>query len=123
MGTHLWPIVGIYIDYSPQAAPYPEVSVIRRTLAEAQLERSHKPIDQGDEMPNGDIITYSEDDEWKSKVAGSSRAAHVGGTKAEQTAVGRRMAVDRKVEHEIRNLDGEIGAKNSYGNDPRKSRG
>ncbi|PZR03571.1 MAG: hypothetical protein DI536_35805 [Archangium gephyra] len=74
-------------------------------------------------MPNGDIITYYEDGEWKSKVAGSSRAAHVGGTKAEQQAVGRDMAIERKAEHEIRNMDGTIGAKNSYGNDPRGSKG
>lgn len=74
-------------------------------------------------MPDGDIITYNEDGEWKSKVAGSSRAAHVGGTKSEQQAVGRDMARERLVEHEIRNLDGTIGAKNSYGNDPRKSKG
>lgn len=74
-------------------------------------------------MPNGDIITYYEDGEWKSKVAGSSRAAHVGGTKAEQQAVGRGMAIDRKVEHEIRKMDGTIGDKNSYGNDPRGSKG
>lgn len=74
-------------------------------------------------MPNGDNITYYEDGEWKSKVAGSSRAAHVGGTKAEQQAIGRGMAIERKAEHEIRNMDGTIGAKNSYGNDPRGSKG
>jgi hypothetical protein len=74
-------------------------------------------------MPDGDIITYHEDGEWKSKVAGSSRAAHVGGTKAEQQAIGREMAIERKAEHEIRNMDGTIGSKNSYGNDPRGSKG
>lgn len=74
-------------------------------------------------MPDGDIITYNENGQWKSKVAGSSRAAHAGGTKAEQTAVGRQMAQDRHAEHEIRNLDGRIGGKNSYGNDPRNSEG
>jgi hypothetical protein len=74
-------------------------------------------------MPDGDIVTYFEDGEWKSKVAGSFRAAHVGGTKSEQQAVGRQMAQDRKVEHEIRNKDGQIGGKNSYGNDPRRSKG
>ena len=74
-------------------------------------------------MPSGDIITYNEDGEWKSKVAGSSRAAHVGGTKAEQQAVGREMARERGVEHEIRRMDGTIGEKNSYGNDPESSKG
>ncbi|MCR2824216.1 DUF2188 domain-containing protein [Microbacterium sp. zg.Y909] len=74
-------------------------------------------------MAKGDISTYNEDGVWKSKVEGSSRAAHAGGTKAEQQAVGRDMAKDRGVEHTIRNLDGRIGQKNSYGNDPNPPKG
>lgn len=74
-------------------------------------------------MAKGDITTYNEDGTWKSKVEGSSRAAHAGGTKAEQQAIGRDMARDRKVEHTIRNLDGKIGSKNSYGNDPNPPKG
>ena len=74
-------------------------------------------------MATGDIRTYNEDGVWKSKVEGSSRAAHVGGTKAEQRAIGREMAKERGVEHNISKLDGTIGAKNSYGNDPRKTKG
>jgi hypothetical protein len=50
-------------------------------------------------MAKGDISTYNEDGVWKSKVEGSSRAAHTGGTKAEQQAVGREMAKERGVEH------------------------
>jgi len=76
-----------------------------------------------DEVAKGDIDTYYEDNTWKSKVEGSSRAAHAGGTKAEQQAVGRQMAKDRKVEHTIRNRDGQIAGKNSYGNDPRPPTG
>lgn len=68
-------------------------------------------------MANG-INTYNEDGVWKSKVEGSSRAAHAGGTKAEQERVGRQMAKDRGVEHTIRKMDGTIGEKNSYGRDP-----
>lgn len=37
-------------------------------------------------MAKGDISTYNEDGVWKSKVEGSGRAAHTGGTKAEQQA-------------------------------------
>lgn len=74
-------------------------------------------------MAKGDISTYNEDGVWKSKVEGSSRAAHTGGTKAEQQAIGRKMAQERKVEHTIRKVDGTIGEKNSYGNDPRESKG
>lgn len=74
-------------------------------------------------MAKGDVSTYNEDGVWKSKVEGSSRAAHVGGTKAEQVAVGKKMAQARKVEHIVKNLDGTIGQKRSYGNDPTSSKG
>jgi len=74
-------------------------------------------------MAKGDVSTYSEDGVWKSKVEGSSRAAHTGGTKAEQTGVGRGMAQARGVEHTIRKLDGTIGEKNSYGDDPNPPKG
>jgi len=33
------------------------------------------------------------------------------------------MARDREVEHFVKNMDGTIGARNSYGNDPRRSKG
>jgi hypothetical protein len=74
-------------------------------------------------VAKGDITTYNEDGVWKSKVEGSSRAAHAGGTKAEQQGVGREMARDRGVEHTIRNLDGQISQKNSYGGDSNPPRG
>lgn len=74
-------------------------------------------------MAKGDISTYNEGGVWKSKVEGSSRAAHAGGTKAEQQSVGRAMARDREVEHTVRNLDGRIGQKNSYGKDPHPPQG
>jgi len=74
-------------------------------------------------VAKGDIRTYNDEGVWKSKVEGSTRAAHVGGTKAEQQAVGREMAIDRKVEHVITKLDGTIGAKNSYGNDANPPKG
>jgi hypothetical protein len=74
-------------------------------------------------MASGDVTTYNEDGTWKSKVDGSTRAAHAGGTRAQQAAVGRQMAVDRGVEHTIRRMDGTIGEKNSYGNDPRAVKG
>ena len=74
-------------------------------------------------MATGDISTYNQDGVWKSKVEGSARAAHIGGTKAEQAGIGREMARDRGVEHAIRRLDGTIGEKNSYGNDQHPPRG
>jgi len=74
-------------------------------------------------MAKGDINTYNEDDIWKTKVEDSSRAAHAGGNKAEQQAVGRDRAKDRGVEHIVRNLDDTIGTKNSYGKDPHPPKG
>ncbi|MET3367399.1 UNVERIFIED_CONTAM: hypothetical protein ABIE34_000620 [Jeotgalibacillus campisalis] len=66
----------------------------------------------------GWIETYNEDGQWKSRRQGSSRAFDVGGTKAAQQATGRETAKRDGVEHAIKNLDGTIGQKNSYGNDP-----
>ncbi|MFJ7213572.1 DUF2188 domain-containing protein [Amycolatopsis sp. NPDC098790] len=67
----------------------------------------------------GDIETYHENGQWKNKVEGRSRAANTAATKAEATAKGREMAKDCRAEHIIRNQDGKIGERNSYGNDPR----
>ena len=67
----------------------------------------------------GDIETYFENGQWKNKVEGSSRAANTATTKTEATAKGREMAKERHSEHIIRNQDGKIGQRNSYGNDPR----
>ena len=74
-------------------------------------------------MAKGDIRTYNQDGVWKSKVEGSSRAAHTGGTKAEQQAIAREMARDRGVEHTITKLDGTVGEKNSYGTDAHPPKG
>ena len=74
-------------------------------------------------MAKGDIETYHEDGQWKNRPEGSSRASNTADTKAEAQKVGRDMARDRGVEHIIKKMDGTIGEKNSYGNDPRSSRG
>lgn len=74
-------------------------------------------------MVKGDIETYHEDGQWKNRPQGNDRASNVHDTKAEAQATGREMAKDRHVEHVIKNMDGRIGEKNSYGNDPRSSKG
>lgn len=71
-------------------------------------------------MAKGDIETYYEDGSWKNKREGADRAFGAGyGTKDEAAAVGRDTAKADKVEHVIKNQDGQIGSKNSYGSDPR----
>ncbi|KIC68724.1 DUF2188 domain-containing protein [Pseudarthrobacter phenanthrenivorans] len=71
-------------------------------------------------MAQGDIETYWEDGSWKNRREGSERAFGVGyGTKDEAIAAGRAAAQTDKVEHVIKNQDGTISEKNSYGHDPR----
>ena len=76
-------------------------------------------------MAKGDIETYFEDGTWKNRPEGNSRASNTASTKAEAQAAGREMAMDRGVEHVVKNKDGEIGAKNTYprSRDPRSSKG
>jgi hypothetical protein len=74
-------------------------------------------------VAKGDVSTYNEDGTWKSKVEGNQRASSAGGTKAEQQAQGRQMARDRGVEHTVRKLNGQVGEKNSYGEDPNPPKG
>jgi hypothetical protein len=70
-------------------------------------------------MPAGDVETFHRDGEWHNRVEGEE--AWLGGhaTKEEAVAAGRLIAQERKVEHIIRNLDGKIGERSSYGHDPR----
>jgi hypothetical protein len=72
-------------------------------------------------MAKANVETYNEDGQWKSRRQGSSRAFSTGGTKAEQQAKGRDAVKRDGVEHVIKKLDGTIGEKNSYGNDPNPS--
>jgi len=44
-------------------------------------------------------------------------------TKAPAQAAGREQAIKLGTEHTIKKMDGTIGDKNSYGNDPRRSKG
>jgi len=78
---------------------------------------------EANRVPKRGIETYYEGDQWKNKTEGESRANGVFETKAEAQAAGRAMAKKRGVEHIIRNMDGEIGQRNSYGNDPRNTKG
>lgn len=74
-------------------------------------------------MAKGDVDTYYDDGQWKNKVEGNARASSVHSTKRDAQAAGRDLAKDRGVEHVIKKMDGTVGDKNSYGNDPRSSKG
>jgi len=72
------------------------------------------------QLAQGDIETYYEGGSWKNKREGTDRAFGAGhSTKHEAEAAGREAAQSDRVEHVIKNQDGQIGSKNSYGNDPR----
>ena len=70
-------------------------------------------------MPAGDVETYHADGKWKNRIEALHDLPGEHDTKAEAVRVGRDEARERKVEHIIRNLDGTIGERNTYGHDPR----
>ena len=75
-------------------------------------------------MPAGDIETFHQDDTWHNRVEGQAgNTHHAYDTKDDAVEAGRKLAQDAKVEHIIKNLDGTIGERNSYGNDPRDTSG
>jgi multidrug resistance efflux pump len=69
------------------------------------------------------VETYHEDDQWKNRVQGNSRASNVHETKAAAQAAGRDQARKLGTEHVIKKMDGTIGEKNSYGGDDHPPRG
>lgn len=70
-------------------------------------------------MPAGDIETFHSDGSWRNRVEGGQTFPDTHDKKDDAVEAGRDLARDAKVEHIIRNLDGTIGERNSYGNDPR----
>lgn len=71
-------------------------------------------------MAQRDIETYYEDGVWKNRREGIGRAFSAGyATKDEAVTEGRDASKRDGVEHVTKNQDGQIGSKNSYGNDPR----
>ena len=69
------------------------------------------------------VHTVHHGDGWANRREGSKRVSNTAPTKAEAIQAGRDMARRDHVEHLIHNRDGTIGARNSYGNDPRSSPG
>jgi hypothetical protein len=70
-------------------------------------------------MPKGDVETFHKGGKWRNKVEGEEGAETVHDTKEEAVSAGRDMARSRKVEHIIRNMDGKIADRSTYGHDPR----
>jgi len=69
------------------------------------------------------VHTVPHKDGWANKRAGASRASGVYATKKAAQEAGRTAAKNSKTEHLIHRKDGTIGERNSYGNDPKRSKG
>jgi hypothetical protein len=69
------------------------------------------------------VHTIPHGDGWANRREGSTRVAKKFPTKAEAEAAGRDTARREKTEHLIHKRDGTVGARNSYGNGPRRSKG
>ncbi|MCW2835291.1 MAG: hypothetical protein JWN68_3244 [Nocardioides sp.] len=70
-------------------------------------------------MPAGDIETYHADRKWRNRVEAIEDLQGEYDRKDEAVRIGRDEARETKVEHIIRNLDGTIRERNTYGHDPR----
>ncbi len=71
-------------------------------------------------MPAGDVETYhSAEGKWRNRIEAFENLPGEHDRKEDAVREGRDEAKERKVEHIIRNLDGTIGERNSYGHDPR----
>jgi predicted NUDIX family NTP pyrophosphohydrolase len=69
------------------------------------------------------VHTVPYGDGWANRREGATRVPKKFATKAEAQAAGRETARREKTEHLIHKRDGTVGARNSYGNDPRRSKG
>jgi len=70
-------------------------------------------------MPEGDVQTFHKEGKWHNRTEGHGVLDGEYDNKASAQRAGRDKARERKVEHIIRNLDGTIGERNTYGHDPR----
>lgn len=68
-------------------------------------------------MANGDVETYYQDGQWRSRVEGKPEPFSSGGTQSEQVARGAGRAWARRVQHVIRDENGQIARRQSYRDD------
>lgn len=60
---------------------------------------------------------------WGNRSAGASRVAKVYPTQKQAIAAGRKTAIRNGAEQKIHGTNGRIRESNSYGNDPRSTKG
>ncbi|MET4224559.1 DUF2188 domain-containing protein [Oerskovia enterophila] len=64
------------------------------------------------------IETFPEDNIWKNRRQRDAMAFAVFDTRAEAVVAGREVAIREGAEHVVRDLDGTIRERTSYGDDP-----
>jgi len=69
------------------------------------------------------VFVSPDGEDWKVKVVGNQKASAICDTKAEAVERAKEIAQNQRLELLVQNLNGTIGWRNSYGNDPRKSKG
>jgi Uncharacterized protein conserved in bacteria (DUF2188) len=75
-------------------------------------------------MPTkGAVHVVQGDKSWKVEVEGGARAHSTHATQAEAAKVGRNLAQENRSELLIHGRDGKIRERNTYGHDPRRSKG
>lgn len=74
-------------------------------------------------MPAGDVETFHQDGAWPNRIEGEKGTTGPFSTKTEAVEAGRDEARRREREHIIKNENGQIAERNSYGNDPRNVKG
>ena len=73
-------------------------------------------------MGKKEVHTVKTDKGWANKLPGGKVLSNHQKKDTAQAA-GRKQAIERKAEHVVHKVDGTIGEKNSYGNDPRRTKG
>lgn len=74
-------------------------------------------------MGKNQHVTKHPDGGWQVKGAGNSRATVRTATQKEATQIARGIAMNQKSELIVHGTNGQIRAKNSYGNDPHPPKG
>jgi Uncharacterized protein conserved in bacteria (DUF2188) len=75
-------------------------------------------------MPNkGDVHVLKSDRGWRVEVEGTSRPRSTPSTQAEAAKAAREIARKNKSELMIHRRNGKIRERNTYGHDPRRTKG
>lgn len=70
-------------------------------------------------MPKGDVETVYVDGQWTNQIEGEGPTQDLFQTKDRAVQAGRELAKQRRTEHIVKNQDGTIGDRSTYGDDPR----